>query len=277
MPGPPGQVVYPAFLSRSRQSFLLGLYNLTSSIPKDGLYHDSFTGKWRSCKDHSYPMTVTWHFSWVDPDITSSVTNLRQTGRVIPFMKCMKFSPPSTPELTLYPDYNSNNNSKHGSFAVRKPFATTDFPSATYPTKCLTAATSFSHRLTEWVPLPSTPAMIPADANSASYTNESTTAATGVNGVFTILTDCYRQRTETNYVTVSHVHTRRSGTTGKTSYETTGRILFRAVSRLSLHDHEEQKTLCTKPFLNLCWMDLTNMRRCAKNSSTNLLHRERLR
>lgn len=244
MPGPPKQVVYPAFLSRVAKVFKDSI--ILTINTKDGLeYHDSFTGKMavdilckiirtndrnlalllgRSLDAQKFFRDVTYNHRLRDSVHEVYAFNHIYTG------------------VDLYPDYNSNNNSKHGSFAEKNHLQPLTSHQQLIQQNVLQQQLP-SHTSNGVVPLPSTPpAMIPADANSASYMNESTTAATGVNGVFTILTDCYSPTCTRNKLCYSIACPRRLEQQARLHMKPQGG-LARAVSRLSLHDHEEQKTL----------------------------------
>lgn len=227
--------VYPAVLSRVAKAFKEAI--ILNINMKDGLeYHDSFTGK-----------------AAVDAICDIIRTNDRNLalllGRAMDAQKFFhdveyqhrlrdsshevyNFSRVYS-EVEFFPEDSgngSNNNSHRGSFV--DPPISQPSPTAPYPTTPT---------------LPHIPGS-PIEGVSGSFTSlkgaafKDTPEQTGVNGVFTILTDCYSPTCTRNHLCYLIACPRRLEQQARLNMKPRGG-LKRAVSRLSLHDTEAVKTL----------------------------------
>lgn len=236
---PPKQVVYPAFLSRVAKVFKDSI--ILTINTKDGLeYHDSFTGK----------MAVDIICKLVRTNDRNLALLLGRSLDAQKFFRDVTYNHRLRDSVHEVYAFNhiytvdmyavEGGNSAHGSFSDRNQFQQQYQQQQLLQTLLQQQLPSHT---TNGAPLPSTPpAMVPGDAAAASYMNESSTAATGVNGVFTILTDCYSPTCTRSKLCYSIACPRRLEQQARLHMKPQAG-LARAVSRLSLHDQEEQKTL----------------------------------
>lgn len=242
-PMPKKPIVYPAMLSRVARVFKETI--ILTINTKDGLeYHDTFTGKMAVdiiCKiirtnDRNLALLIgrSLDAQKFFRDVTYNHRLRDSIHEVYAFNHIYG-------DVEFYQDYNntnnnSANNSKHGSITEGHP----QFQQVLL--QQLPAHTTSSQP-----PTPSTPTM----SNEGSTYNlnnnnkempANSTSATGVNGVFTILTDCYSPTCTRNNLCYSIACPRRLEQQARLNLKPQGG-LKRAVSRLSLHDKEENKTL----------------------------------
>lgn len=221
-------VVYPAILSRVALAFKDHM--VLAINMKDGLeYHDTFTGK-----------------AAVDVICNLIRTNDRNLALLLGrSLDAQKFFHDVTYNHRLRDSKNEvytfsrvysdveyfqedNNASSHRSSLVAQQ-STLLVPSAPYPTTNT---------------IPSVPSS-PIEGISGSFTSlnkaeEATAEVTGVNGVFTILTDCYSPTCTRNHLCYSIACPRRLEQQARLNLKPRGG-LKRAVSKLSLHDNEPSK------------------------------------
>lgn len=233
-------VVYPAILSRVAKAFKESII-LTINM-KDGLeYHDTFTGKdavdvisnlirtndrnlalllGRSLDAQKFFHDVTYNHRLRDSAL--EVYNLSRVYSDVEFFQDDKAG-----------NGGSNNNSNRGSFVDGQGLPVLPQPPSTapYPTT------------------PTLPGASPIEGVSGSFISlnkagafKDTPELTGVNGVFTILTDCYSPTCTRNRLCYSIACPRRLEQQARLNMKPRGG-LKRAVSRLSLHDTESSKTL----------------------------------
>lgn len=235
-------VVYPAILSRVAKAFKEHMI-LTINM-KDGLeYHDTFTGKnavdviCNIIRTNDRNLALLLGRSLDAQKFFHDVTynhRLRDSKNEV-YMFSRVYN-----EVDYYQEdgSQSNSNSNRGSL-VSNQVQTATLPaipsSAPYPTSNMP---------------PSIPGS-PIDGFSGSYTSlnkagageEETHEQTGVNGVFTILTDCYSPTCTRNRLCYSIACPRRLEQQARLNLKPRGG-LKRAVSKLSLHDNEPSaKTL----------------------------------
>ncbi|KAM9918015.1 hypothetical protein OXX59_008956 [Metschnikowia pulcherrima] len=215
--------VYPAFLSRVAKAFKEGMI-LTINM-KDGLeYHDSFTGK-----------------AAIDVICSIIRTNDRNLALLLGrALDAQKFFHDATYNHRLrdsahevynfthvysdveFFDENSGANSNRTSYNQNS--ASAPYPVSNYPPGS------------------------PIEGVQGSFTSlnkageKNFTESSGVNGVFTILTDCYSPTCSRNRLCYSIACPRRLEQQARLNMKPRGG-LKRAVSRLSLHDTEATKTL----------------------------------
>lgn len=232
--------IYPAILSRVAKAFKESL--VLGINMKDGLeYHDSFTGKeavdaicyiirtndrnlalllGRSLDAQKFYHDVTYNHRLRD-----SKNEVYAFSRIY---SDMEFFPDDS--NTLATGSNSHRGSLVGNQAnsASLPLISSNAP---YPTS----------------PLPGVPGS-PHETAPSSFTNlnklneKATQELSGVNGVFTILTDCYSPTCTRNSLCYSIACPRRLEQQARLNMKPRGG-LKRAVSRLSLHDTEQVKTL----------------------------------
>lgn len=225
--------IYPAILSRVAKAFKESL--VLGINMKDGLeYHDSFTGKEAvdaichiiRTNDRNLALLLgrSLDAQKFYHDVTYNHRLRDSPNEVYTFSRIFS-------EMEFFPDDSNNlgtgNNSLRGSF-VGNPSNTTNAP---YPVS----------------QLPGVPGS-PAEGSTGSFTNlnrlneKDSQELTGVNGVFTILTDCYSPTCNRNRLCYSIACPRRLEQQARLNMKPRGG-LKRAVSRLSLHDTEKVKTL----------------------------------
>ncbi|CUM63475.1 uncharacterized protein PRCAT00001050001 [Priceomyces carsonii] len=244
---PKKPVVYPALLSRVARVFKESI--ILTINTKDGLeYHDTFTGKMAVdviCKiirtsDRNLALLLgrSLDAQKFFRDVTYNHRLRDSVHEVYAFNHIYS-------DVEFYNDdsgNNSANNSRHGSYNDNSQFQ-----------QMLQQNILSQQLLQQQLPahsssgLPVTTAD-PSDAiNSPSSLNlqgksSNTPSSTGVNGVFTILTDCYSPTCTRNRLCYSIACPRRLEQQARLNLKPQGG-LKRAVSRLSLQDKEENKTL----------------------------------
>lgn len=231
--------VYPAILSRVARAFKEAMV-LTINM-KDGLeYHDSFTGKAAidlicniiRTNDRNLALLLGrsldaqkfFHDATYNHRLRDSANEIYNFSRV--------FS-----DVEFYDDNgnSSNNNSNRASSVMNPP----QLPSANSSLSTNTPPYPLSN-----IPVPSSP----IEGIQGSFTSlskagdEEYTDQFRVNGVFTILTDCYSPTCTRNRLCYSIACPRRLEQQARLNMKPRGG-LKRAVSRLSLHDTEASKTL----------------------------------
>lgn len=232
-------VVYPAILSRVARTFKEHMV-LTINM-KDGLeYHDTFTGKnavdvlCNIIRTNDRNLALLLGRSLDAQKFFHDVTynhRLRDSkNEVYTFSRVYS-------EVDYYHEdgTNSNNNSNRGSYVGNQVQSATQPIGSTppYPTSNLP---------------PSVPGS-PIEGFTGSFTSlnkagEEEAPAIGLNGVFTILTDCYSPTCTRNRLCYSIACPRRLEQQARLNLKPRGG-LKRAVSKLSLHDNEpaQAKTL----------------------------------
>lgn len=229
-------VVYPAILSRVAKAFKEHM--IVTINMKDGLeYHDSFTGKnavdviCNIIRTNDRNLALLLGRSLDAQKFFHDVTynhRLRDSkNEVYTFSRVYN-------EVDYYEDdaTNSNNNSNRGSYVGNQ------VQSATLPVNQSTAPYPISN-----MP-PSIPGS-PVEGFSGSFTSlnkageEESPELTGVNGVFTILTDCYSPTCTRNRLCYSIACPRRLEQQARLNLKPRGG-LKRVVSKLSLHDNESK-------------------------------------
>lgn len=247
---PKRPIVYPALLSRVAKVFKESI--ILSINTKDGLeYHDTFTGK----------MAV---------DIICRIirTNDRNLALLLGrSLDAQKFFRDVTYNHRLRDSINEvyafnhvysdveffheelNNTSKHGSFnnenqlqqLIQQNLLQQQLPSqistGNAPTPTLANA-----GLSPSLDGSSTSLQNLGNNSTSAVVNGKSVNTTGVNGVFTILTDCYSPTCTRNKLCYSIACPRRLEQQARLNLKPQGG-LQRAVSRLSLHDNEATKTL----------------------------------
>lgn len=233
---PRNPLVYPAILSRVAKAFKEHMV-LTINM-KDGLeYHDTFTGKHAvdvicniiRTNDRNLALLLgrSLDAQKFFHDVTYNHRLRDSKNEVYTFSRVYN-------EVDYFQDdgNNSNNNSNRGSYVGSQPQTATLplIPStAPYPTSNLP---------------PSIPGS-PIEGHSGSFTSlnkageEEGTELTGVNGVFTILTDCYSATCSKNRLCYSIACPRRLEQQARLNLKPRGG-LKRAVSKLSLHENESK-------------------------------------
>ncbi len=219
-------IVYPAMLSRVAKVFKDSI--ILTINTKDGLeYHDTFTGKMAVdiiCKiirtnDRNLALLLgrSLDAQKFFHDVTYNHRLRDSVHEVYAFNHIYG-------DVEFYSDFGSNNgsanNSKHGSYVDQQALQQLVLQQQ-LPLHILTGA-------------PLTP---PLGEHAALDKGP-----TGVNGVFTILTDCYSPTCTRNKLCYSISCPRRLEQQAKLNMKPQGG-LRRAVLRLSLHDQEENKTL----------------------------------
>lgn len=232
--------IYPAILSRVakgfKESLVLGI-NM-----KDGLeYHDSFTGKEAvdaicyliRTNDRNLALLLgrAMDAQKFYHDVTYNHRLRDSQNEVYAFSRVysdMEFFPDDSNTLA------TGNNSQRGSLvenqanSISLPLISSNAP---YPTSPLHGAPGSPH-----------------ETAASSFTNlnklneKAAQELTGVNGVFTILTDCYSPTCNRNSLCYSIACPRRLEQQARLNMKPRGG-LKRAVSRLSLHDTDTVKTL----------------------------------
>lgn len=232
--------IYPAVLSRVAKAFKESL--VLGINMKDGLeYHDSFTGKEAvdaicyiiRTNDRNLALLLgrSMDAQKFYHDVTYNHRLRDSQNEVYAFSRIysdMEFFPDDSNTLA------TGSNSHRGSL-VGNQNNSTSLPlissNAPYPTS----------------PLPGVPGS-PLEPAPSSFTNlnklneKATQELYGVNGVFTILTDCYSPTCTRNSLCYSIACPRRLEQQARLNMKPRGG-LKRAVSRLSLHDTEAVKTL----------------------------------
>ncbi|CUM50161.1 uncharacterized protein AC631_00170 [Debaryomyces fabryi] len=242
-PMPRKPIVYPAMLSRVARVFKETI--ILTINTKDGLeYHDTFTGKMAvdiicniiRTNDRNLALLIgrSLDAQKFFRDVTYNHRLRDSIHEVYAFNHIYS-------DVEFYQDFNntnnnSANNSKHGSLTEGHP----QFQQVLL--QQLPAHTTNSQP-----PTPSTPTMSNEGStynlnNNNKDASGNTTNVTGVNGVFTILTDCYSPTCNRNNLCYSIACPRRLEQQARLNLKPQGG-LKRAVSRLSLHDKEENKTL----------------------------------
>lgn len=227
--------VYPAILSRVAKAFKEGMV-LTINM-KDGLeYHDSFTGNVAidlicdiiRTNDRNLALLLGraldaqkfFHDATYNHRLRDSANEIYNFSRVYS-------------DVEFFDDNGgvsgngSNNNSNRASLFENQSSSSTPYPSSNYP------------------PMPGSP----IEGVSGSYTSlhkvgtdKDFMEQSRVNGVFTILTECYSPTCNRNRLCYSIACPRRLEQQARLNMKPRGG-LRRAVSRLSLHDTESSKTL----------------------------------
>lgn len=232
-------VVYPAILSKVAKTFKEHMV-LTINM-KDGLeYHDTFTGKHAvdvlcniiRTNDRNLALLLgrSLDAQKFFHDVTYNHRLRDSKNEVYTFSRVYS-------EVDYYQEdgSNSNNNSKRGSFVGNQVQSATQplGNSAPYPMSNLP---------------PSIPGS-PIEGFAGSFTSLNKVAdeeapVSGLNGVFTILTDCYSPTCTKNRLCYSIACPRRLEQQARLNLKPRGG-LKRAVSKLSLHDNEpaQAKTL----------------------------------
>lgn len=235
---PKKPLVYPAMLSRVAKVFKETI--ILTINTKDGLeYHDTFTGKMAvdiicniiRTNDRNLALLIgrSLDAQKFFRDVTYNHRLRDSVHEIYGFNHIYS-------NVEFYQDYNNNsaNNSKHGSFVDGQP-----------QYQQILQQQLPSHTTNSQPPTPSTPTM-PMDGSTQTFLNNKEASAnsspTGVNGVFTILTDCYSPTCTRNNLCYSIACPRRLEQQARLNLKPQGG-LKRAVSRLSLHDKEENKTL----------------------------------
>lgn len=248
---PKKPIVYPALLSRVAKVFRETI--ILTINTKDGLeYHDTFTGKMAVdaiCKivrtnDRNLALLLGRSL-----DAQKFFRDVTYNHRLRDSMHEVYAFNHIYSDVEFFLDESTNadsaNNSKHGSFIDGTVLHTPANIQQQVLQYQLPAHTISSP------PYPITPTELAmADGSSTSLVNynnsvpkePSATNTTGVNGVFTILTDCYSPTCTRNALCYSIACPRRLEQQARLNLKPQGG-LKRAVSRLSLHDNEASKTL----------------------------------
>lgn len=238
--GPSAQIsrkpaVYPAILSRVSRAFKEAVV-LTINM-KDGLeYHDTFTGKaavdviCNIIRTNDRNLALLLGRSLDAQKFFHDVTynhRLRDSANEVYTFSRVYSDVDFFTENGGTGNGDSNNNSNRGSLVSSQvQTAVLPQPVAPYPTSPV---------------VPSSP--IDKSASFTSLKNaQDYPEQTGVNGIFTILTDCYSPTCTRNRLCYSIACPRRLEQQARLNMKPRGG-LKRAVSRLSLHDTEVQKTL----------------------------------
>lgn len=249
----PKAVVYPAILSEVAKVFKEAI--ILTINTKDGLeYHDTFTGKMavdilcRVIKTNDRNLALllgrTLDAQKFFHDVTYNHRLRDSVHEVYAFSHVYNDVEFYNEDGSISNGNNSNAPSKHGSFsdslqlqqAIQDNFLAQQLPqhvnqpsSAEY----MNSGPQVNNRL--------------SGGNNTSVAGKKLTASqqTGVNGVFTILTDCYSPTCSRNHLCYSIACPRRLEQQARLNMKPQGG-LKRAVSRLSLHDQEENETLWHK-------------------------------
>ena len=239
--------VYPALLSEVAKLFKDAI--ILTINTKDGLeYHDTFTGKLAVdilCRiirtnDRNLALLIgrSLDAQKFFHDVTYNHRLRDSVHEIYAFNHVYN-------DVELYDESNSGNNSvstsKHGSFvdsaqlqqAMQDNFLSLQLPAHVNQPTSLDLGLTQTNRL--------------SGGNSTVNANKNLTASqqTGVNGVFTILTDCYSPTCSRNHLCYSIACPRRLEQQARLNLKPQGG-LKRAVSKLSLHDQEENETLWHK-------------------------------
>lgn len=223
-------IVYPAFLSEVARVFRESI--ILTINTKDGLeYHDTFTGKMavdiicRIIRTNDRNLALLLGRSLDAQKFFHDVSyqhRLRDSVHEV-FSFHHNYN-----DIEFYPEENGSNrnsasNSRHGSFIDA-------------PTQELTSLTStiVGQPIQEFSSMTT---IVPLQTQESSSSQ-----ATGVNGVFTILTDCYSPTCTKNRLCYSIACPRRLEQQAKLNLKPQGG-LRRAVSRLSLLEKKEARTL----------------------------------
>ncbi|KAI5951785.1 ROM2 [Candida jiufengensis] len=248
----PKSSVYPAMLSEVAKLFKEAI--ILTINTKDGLeYHDTFTGKMavdilcRIIKTNDRNLALLLGRSLDAQKFFHDVTynhRLRDSvHEVYSFNNVYN-------DVEFYQEDGSNSNgnnsttpSTHGSFvdgfqlqqAIQDNFLSQQLPSQVSHPSSAEIQNSGSNRLSG------------GGNQTITVAGKKLTASqqTGVNGVFTILTDCYSPTCSRNRLCYSIACPRRLEQQARLNLKPQGG-LKRAVSRLSLHDQEENETLWHK-------------------------------
>lgn len=205
---PKRPAVYPALLSRVAKAFKESI--ILSINTKDGLeYHDTFTGK----------MAV---------DILCKI--IRTNDRNLALLLGR-----SLDAQRFFRDVTYNHRLRD---SINEVYAFNHIYSDVEFFQDDTAKILEGYQL----PQPSTPLGNSYSHDSSTSLNHMKDGSTGVNGVFTILTDCYSPTCTRNKLCYSIACPRRLEQQARLNLKPQGG-LQRAVSRLSLHDQETNKTL----------------------------------
>lgn len=222
--------VYPAMLSRVSRVFRESIF-LTINT-KDGLeYHDTFTGKMavdiicRIIRTNDRNLALLLGRALDSQKLFHDVTyNHRLRDSV---HEVYAFSHIYT-DVQLYDENNQNNHSSSTTNIMGQ--SQLDFQQQPYPP-----------HLTNGLPS-STSIMSEGYGAQQQQQQDEQNSSTGVNGVFTILTDCYSPTCSRNKLCYSIACPRRLEQQARLNLKPQGG-LKRAVSRLSLHDLDETKSL----------------------------------
>ena len=249
----PKAVVYPAILSEVAKVFKEAI--ILTINTKDGLeYHDTFTGKMAVdilCRiirtnDRNLALLLgrTLDAQKFFHDVTYNHRLRDSVHEVYAFSHVYNDVDFYNEDGSISNGNNSNAPSKHGSFsdslqlqqAIHDNFLTQQLPqhvSQPSSAEYMNSGPLVNNRL--------------SGSNHASGAGKKLTASqqTGVNGVFTILTDCYSPTCSRNHLCYSIACPRRLEQQARLNMKPQGG-LKRAVSRLSLHDQEENETLWHK-------------------------------
>ncbi|KAG5417151.1 ROM2 [Candida metapsilosis] len=248
----PKTVVYPAILSEVAKVFKEAI--ILTINTKDGLeYHDTFTGKMavdilcRIIKTNDRNLALllgrTLDAQKFFHDVTYNHRLRDSVHEVYAFSHVYNDVEFYNEDGSTSNGNNSNAPSKHGSFsdslqlqqAIQDNFLAQQLPqhvSQPSSAEYMNSGPSVSNRL--------------SGSNNASGAKKLTASQqTGVNGVFTILTDCYSPTCSRNHLCYSIACPRRLEQQARLNMKPQGG-LKRAVSKLSLHDQEENETLWHK-------------------------------
>lgn len=262
MPKKPG--VYPAILSRVAKAFKELV--ILSINTKDGLeYHDTFSGK----------MAV---------DIICCI--IRTNDRNLALLLGR-----SLDAQKLFHDVTYNHrlrDSVHEIYAFNHVYSDAEFYGDELQNGASTTTLVDQEFLMQQLPahnnqpalqaqetqqrLENVPSM--ASLASSAREKENATQQTGVNGVFTILTDCYSPTCSRNHLCYSIACPRRLEQQARLNLKPQGG-LQRAVSRLSLHDKEESKTLWHETVPQLVLDKLDKMEKMRQELIYEFIYTER--
>lgn len=232
-PGTRKPMVYPAYLSRVAKAFKEGM--LVTINMKDGLeYHDSFTGKAAidlichiiRTNDRNLALLLGraldaqkfFHDATYNHRLRDSANEVYNFTRVYS-------------DVEFFDDNGGSNSNRTSSVFTNPANNTAPYPTTNFP------------------PIPGSP----IESVLGSFTSLTKVGAekekekeisdlSGVNGVFTILTDCYSPTCSRNRLCYSIACPRRLEQQARLNMKPRGG-LRRAVLRLSLHDAEATKTL----------------------------------
>ncbi|KAG7664648.1 ROM2 [[Candida] subhashii] len=227
--------VYPALLSAVAKIFREAI--ILTINTKDGLeYHDTFTGKMavdiicRIIRTNDRNLALLLGRSLDAQKFFHDVTynhRLRDSvHEVYAFNHVYNDVEFYHEETFANNNNNSGENSKHGSFLDSTQLQSSDFPvSPQFPPGSVMSENS---------------TLVPTKPKELTASQQ-----TGVNGVFTILTDCYSPTCSRNRLCYSIACPRRLEQQARLNLKPQGG-LKRAVSRLSIHEQEESETLWHK-------------------------------
>ena len=248
--------VYPAMLSKVAKVFKDSI--ILTINTKDGLeYHDTFTGKMavdiicRIIRTNDRNLALLLGRSLDAQKYFHDVTYIHRLRDSVHEVYAFNHV---YSDVEFYNDYTgglgSAGNSKHGSFVDASGAGAQSMHQQV-------VMQQQQQVLSQQLPLHITSPITPSHTgnfpstpgtpggtlnNEGSLDSKQATAATGVNGVFTILTDCYSPTCTRNRLCYSISCPRRLEQQARLNLKPQGG-LKRAVSRLSLHDQEENKTL----------------------------------